>query len=78
MIGALVMVQMGAGTDMSALHKELHGVPNVKEVYFLTGPTDILCHVEAVDLDALASIIGKLRSLKGVASTDTRIIAPVR
>lgn len=77
MLGAMVMVQISAGTDMSALHKDLHGVQNVKEVYFLAGPTDAICHVEAGDLDALMSTITKIRSIKGVASTDTRIIAPI-
>ncbi len=77
MLGAMVMVQISAGAEMSALHKELHGVQNAKEVYFLAGPTDAICHVEAQDMDSLMSTIVKLRSIKGVASTDTRIIVPI-
>ncbi len=78
MVGAMVMVQIGGAADLSALHKDMHGVQNVKAVYFLAGPTDVVCHVEAADMDTLMSTIGKLRGIKGVASTDTRIIIPVR
>ena len=78
MLSAMVMVQLAGSIDMSALHKDLHGVENVKEVYFLAGPTDAICHVEAADMDSLVRSIGKLRGVKGVANTDTRIIMPIR
>ena len=77
MQGAFVRVQIGAGADMSALHKDLHGVANVKEVYFLAGPTDAECRVEAADVEALTTTVMQIRGLKGVASTDTRFILPV-
>ena len=71
------MVQISGSTDLSGLHKELHGVENVKEVYFLAGPTDVVCHVEAADMDALMHTILKIRGTKGVGNTDTRLILPV-
>jgi DNA-binding Lrp family transcriptional regulator len=77
MQGAIVKVQISGNTDLGGLHKELHGVENVKEVYFLAGPTDVVCHVEAADTDALMHSILKIRGIKGVASTDTRFILPV-
>ena len=77
MQGAIVMVQVSGTTDLSALHKELHGAENVKEVYFLAGPTDVVCHVEAADTDALMHSILKIRGMKGVGNTDTRFILPV-
>lgn len=77
MQGAIVLVQAGEGADMSAVHKDLHAVENVKEVYFLAGPTDALCHVEAADIDALVRTVQKVRSIKGVAGTDTRFILPI-
>ena len=77
MQGAIVMVQISGSTDLSGLHKELHGVESVKEVYFLAGPTDVVCHVEAADTDALMRSVLKIRGIKGVSNTDTRFILPV-
>ena len=77
MQGAIVMVQISGSTDLSGLHKDLHGVENVKEVYFLAGPTDVVCHVEAADVDAVVSTVMKIRGMKGVANTDTRFILPL-
>ncbi len=77
MQGAIVMVQVSGGSDLSALHKDLHGVENVKEVFFLAGPTDAICHVEAGDVDAVARTVMNLRRVRGVASTDTRFVLPL-
>ena len=71
------MVQISGSTDLSGLHKELHGVESVKEVYFLAGPTDVVCHVEAADTDAPMHSVLKIRGIKGVSNTDTRFILPV-
>ena len=77
MQGAIVMVQISSSTDMNKLHKDLHAVENVKEAYFLAGPTDVVCHVEAADVDAVVNTVMKIRSMKGVANTDTRFILPL-
>ena len=77
MQGAIVMVQIASGGDLSGVHKDLHGLENVKEVYFLAGPTDAICHVEASSVDAVMQTVMKIRSLKGVASTDTRFVLPL-
>jgi hypothetical protein len=77
MQGAIVMVQFSGSADLSGLHKELHGVENMKEVYFLAGPTDAVCHIEAADIDALLRGVLKIRGMKGVSNTDTRFILPV-
>lgn len=77
MQGAIVLVQLTPGTDVSAVHKELHGVQNVKEVFLLAGPTDALCHVEAADVAAVTQAVMKIRGVRGVGATDTRFILPV-
>jgi hypothetical protein len=77
MQGAIVLVQVSGGADLNAVHKDLHGVENVKEVFVLAGPTDALCHVEAADVDTLVRTVQKVRAVKGVASTDTRFIVPL-
>ena len=77
MQGAIVLVQISAGVDVGKVHKDLHGVGNVKEVYFLAGPTDALCHLECSDMASLTSTVMKIRGVAGVASTDSRIILPI-
>lgn len=77
MQGAIVMTQLGASADIGALHKELHGLENMKEVFFLAGPTDLLCRVEAADVAAVTRAVMQIRGVKGVASTDTRFILPI-
>lgn len=77
MQGAVVKIQVSAGADMNALHKELHGVQGVKEVYMLAGPTDAICMVEGADVAGVTKSVLAIRGVKGVASTDTRIILPI-
>ena len=77
MTAAFILMQMG-GTggmiDPREVHSALHAIAGVKTVHFLTGPTDIIAFVEAADQAALAQMLGKIRAVKGVASTDTRIV----
>jgi uncharacterized protein with GYD domain len=59
---------------MQELHQALHAVAGVKTVHLLIGPTDAIAFVEVADQAALAQTVMKLRAVKGVASTDTRIV----
>jgi len=79
MMAAFVLIQMASApwADASTLHSALHAVAGVKTVHFLAGPTDIIAFVEAADYKALIDSVAKIRAVKGVASTDTRIVVPV-
>jgi len=80
MMAAFVFVQMavsGGWEGMDALDRALHAVSGVKTVHFVAGPTDIIVFAEGADQAALADTLGKIRGVKGVASTDTRIVWPV-
>ena len=80
MMAAFVFVQMavsGGWEEMDAIHQALHAVAGVKTVHFVTGPTDIIIFVEGADQAAIADTLGMIRGVKGVASTDTRIVWPV-
>ena len=80
MVGALVFITVASGTawgDAATLHGALHAIPGVKGVWFLTGPIDVAANVEVADQKAFTEALGKIRALKGVASTDTRMILPV-
>ena len=80
MVGAFVFITVAAGTawgETAAMHTALHGIPGVKGVWFLTGKIDVVANVEVADQKALTEVLGKIRAVKGVASTDTRMILPV-
>ena len=80
MMSAFVFVQVGeteGWDEMRTLHDALHNVDGVKTVHFIAGPTDIVVFVDADDQPALGETLGKIRALKGVASTDTRIVWPM-
>ena len=80
MMAAFIFIQIavsGGLEEMRALHDALHAVDGVKTVHFLAGPTDVIALVEAADQMALGESLGKIRGVKGVASTDTRIVWPI-
>ena len=80
MMAAFVFVQMavsGVWEEMNTLHEALHAVAGVKTVHFVTGPTDIILFVEGADQAAFADTLGMIRGVKGVASTDTRMVWPL-
>ncbi len=80
MVGAFVFMQvsgLSSEKDASEVHKALHAVPGVKTVHFLMGPTDVVAYLEAADQKALFESVGKMRAVRGVATTDTRIVMPL-
>lgn len=77
MMSAYVKIQIGNATDMKGIHAALHAIPGVKSVHFLAGPTDVIAFVDVADQAGMMDAIGKIRAVKGVASTDTRIVVPV-
>jgi hypothetical protein len=77
MTSAFVLIQLAglaSREDIQAVHSNLHAIQGVKTVHFLAGPTDVIVFVDVADQAAMIETIGGLRSVKGVASTDTRIV----
>jgi hypothetical protein len=80
MLSAFVFVQVGSfanWNEAKALHDALHAVSGVKTVHFVAGPTDVVVFVEAADQAGLMEALGKIRAVKGVTSSDTRIVMPL-
>lgn len=75
MTTAYILMQLNA-TDPRKVMKSIRAVAGVKQAHILIGPTDCIAYVETADLEALADTVVRLRSVKGVASTDTRMAAP--
>ncbi|MCK5062689.1 MAG: Lrp/AsnC family transcriptional regulator, partial [Candidatus Aenigmarchaeota archaeon] len=69
------MTPAGRKISQTELAQEIKEYPLVDEVSIITGGTDILVKVHSKDVDELNDfIINKLRSVDGVAKTDTMIV----
>lgn len=75
MTAAYILMQFSAGDPWNVM-KSIHRVAGVKQAHLLAGPTDAIAYVEATDHESLAKIVAKLRGIKGVAATDTRMTMP--
>ena len=72
MTAAYILMQLNA-PDPRKVMKSIRAVAGVKQAHLLAGPTDCIAYVETADQEALSTTVIALRSVKGVASTDTRI-----
>ena len=80
MMAAFVLIKLaisGGWDEVRSIHQSLHTVAGVKTVHFVAGPTDAILFVEGADQSALGEALGKIRGVKGVASTDTRVVWPI-
>lgn len=59
--------------DLDAVGDSLAQVPEVLEVYGLSGPVDLLARVVAIDADDLYRIAGKILATPGVERTETAL-----
>lgn len=56
--------------------EQLATIPEVKAVYFVYGPYDIVIKIEAPDIDKIRSVVReKVRKIDGIRSTTTLIVA---
>ena len=56
---------------LGSIAENLKGVPEVLEVYGLSGVTDLLVHIVARDADDLYRIAGRILAIDGVEKTTT-------
>lgn len=56
---------------LAPIAEDLKGVPEVLEVYGLSGVTDLLVHIVARDADDLYRIAGRILDIDGVEKTTT-------
>ncbi len=77
MITGLVLVRLQAGREQQTLTKikEIKGISHVSAVY---GRWDLVVDVEADDLPKMSQlVVGKLRTVPGVASTETLVTTAI-
>lgn len=53
-------------------------IDGVKMAHAVTGSYDVIAFVEALKLDTLGDILGKILSIQGVLHTQTAIVMPER
>ncbi len=75
MVTGMVLIRLWAGKEKTALDG-IKAVEGVKEIKGVFGRWDAVATIEASDLNALAAlVVGKIRAIPGVATTDTLITA---
>ena len=70
---AFIMVKVGPGFSRE-MTKDILEIDGVVELFELTGDIDMLTKVQATDVEDLSRIVFKIRVVKGVRETDTRMI----
>lgn len=73
-VEALVMVDTIAGNSSNKIIKELQETPGVTSVNEISGEFDAVVFVKARSIKELNESVDSIREIKGVASTETRII----
>lgn len=53
-------------------------IEGIKMAHAVTGSYDVIAFVEALKLDTLGDILGKILSIQGVLHTQTAIVMPER
>jgi DNA-binding Lrp family transcriptional regulator len=72
---AVVFLNIDVGSE-DKIMEQLATIPEVKAVYFVYGPYDIVIKIEAPDIDKIRSVVReKVRKIEGIRSTTTLIVA---
>jgi transcriptional regulator, AsnC family len=72
---AVVFLNIDVGSE-DKIMEQLATIPEVKAVYFVYGPYDIVIKIEAPDIDKIRSMVReKVRKIDGIRSTTTLIVA---
>ncbi|MCC6067209.1 MAG: Lrp/AsnC ligand binding domain-containing protein [Pyrobaculum sp.] len=72
---AVVFLNIDIGSE-DKIMEQLAAIPEVKAVYFVYGPYDIVIKIEAPDIDKIRSVVReKVRKIDGIRSTTTLIVA---
>lgn len=67
----LIKVEVDAGSRVAS---EIMKIDGVRELHDLAGDIDLIAKVSADDIDELSRMISRIREVKGVQGTDTRIV----
>lgn len=72
---AVVFLNIDIGSEDKVM-EQLASIPEVKSVYFVYGPYDIVIKIEAPDIEKIRSVVReRVRKIEGIRSTTTLIVA---
>jgi transcriptional regulator, AsnC family len=72
---AVVFLNIDIGSE-DRIMEELAAIPEVRAVYFVYGPYDIIIKLEAPDIEKIKTIVReRVRKIDGIRSTTTLIVA---
>ncbi|MGC9129959.1 MAG: Lrp/AsnC family transcriptional regulator [Pyrobaculum sp.] len=72
---AVVFLNVDIGAE-DRIIEELAAIPEVKAVYFVYGPYDIVVKIDAPDIERIRTIVrDKVRKIEGIRSTTTLVVA---
>ena len=73
-ISAFVLIDV-TGNHTKSAYKTLTRIQGVKALYAVTGPHDMIAHIEAETIEELNDIVlSKIRSVDGITKTSTAMI----
>jgi len=75
MTSAYVFLQVSPESGFEGL-PALREIEGVRQAHAIMGPTDGVAYIEVSDMEELAKTVLAIRTLEGVASTDTRLAWP--
>ncbi len=73
--GVLIRCQPQKETEVLETLRKLEGL---SYVYTLFGRYDMVALIRALDLHAASEVIGRIRAIDGVVSTETLVVRPTR
>jgi len=72
-VRALMSIEADSASEANVITK-LRGNPNVKAVHHTTGRWDLIAEIQTDSLSSFNKIIGSLRLIEGVTSTETNLL----
>lgn len=73
-LGAIVWVSVINPPSLPEISKEINKLPNVKNVYEVSGPYDICAILRAENIENLNQCVDQIRKIKSIHKTETIII----
>jgi DNA-binding Lrp family transcriptional regulator len=72
-VRALMSIEADSASEASVINK-LRGNPHVRAVHHTTGRWDLIAEIETDSLSSFNKIIGALRLIDGITSTETNLL----
>jgi len=73
-VQALILVEAKSGKALDA-SRQIARIPGVRASFAVTGPYDVIVHVEAPDFQSIAQlVVAKIQALTSVSKTLTCIV----